>query len=72
LGRYYFFENDFQRAIENFEKALAINRLYPDTWFTLGCAYMRVKDYKNAIFSFGNVVSIDDRKTDAWANIASC
>ena len=72
LGRYYFFENDFKKSIECFEKALAINKLYPDTWFTLGCAFMRIEDYKSASFAFGTVVSIDESKVEAWANIANC
>lgn len=72
LGRYYFFENKFKEATECFEKSLKLNKLYPDTWFTMGCAYMHLHDYKQAIYSFGTVVSIDDRKTEAWANIANC
>jgi len=71
LGRYYFFQNKFQTSIECFEKALAINKLYPETWFTLGCAYMRIEDFKNGVYAFGNVVAIDDRQTEAWANIAN-
>lgn len=62
LGRYYFFENKYETAIECFNKALNINKLYPDTWFTMGCAHMRIEDWKGAIFAFGNVVSIDVRK----------
>lgn len=72
LGRYYFFENKFTEAVECFDKALNINKLYPDTWFTLGCAHMRLEQFKDAIFAFGTVVSIDDRKIEAWANIANC
>jgi tetratricopeptide (TPR) repeat protein len=41
LARYHYFQTDFKKAIECFETALAINRLYKDAWFTLGCAYMR-------------------------------
>jgi len=72
LGRYYFFENDFKKSTECFETSLKLNKLYPETWFTLGCAYMRMEDWKSAIFSFGTVVSIDDRKVEAWSNIANC
>jgi tetratricopeptide (TPR) repeat protein len=46
LGRHYFFENKYQESIECFEKSLELNKLYPDIWFTLGCAYMHIKDYK--------------------------
>jgi tetratricopeptide (TPR) repeat protein len=45
IARYHFFQNDFKKSIECYETALAINRLYPDAWFTLGCAYMRVSDW---------------------------
>ena len=72
LGRYYFFENKFKESTECFEKSLALNKLYPDTWFTLGCAYMKMEEFKSAAFAFGTVVSIDDRKTEAWANLANC
>jgi tetratricopeptide (TPR) repeat protein len=72
LGNYYFFENKFDKSIECFNNSLQINRLYPDIWFTLGCAYMRNEDFNNAIYAFGTVVSIDDRRVEAWANIANC
>ena len=72
LGSYYFFENNFEKSIDCFDKSLEINRLYPDAWFTKGCAHMRIEDFKNAIFSFGVVISIDERKVEAWANIANC
>ena len=72
LGRYYFFENNYETSIECYDKALAINKLYPDIWFTKGCAHLHIKDYQGALFSFGNVVSIDSRKFEAWANIANC
>lgn len=72
LGRYYFFENNYKEAIACFQKATNINKLYPETWFTMGCAYMRIEDWKGAIFAFGTVVSIDNRKQEAWANIANC
>jgi tetratricopeptide (TPR) repeat protein len=42
LGRYYFFQNDFKTSVDCFERALSINRLYQEAWFTLGCAYMRL------------------------------
>jgi tetratricopeptide (TPR) repeat protein len=72
LGQFRFNKGEFKEAIECFEKALAVNRLYPDAWFTLGCCYMRTGDIKNAIYSFSSVVTIDDRQSDAWANLASC
>ena len=61
LGRYRFNEGKFKEAAECYEKALKVNRLYPDAWFTIGCCYMRADDYKNAAYAFSQVVSIDDR-----------
>jgi tetratricopeptide (TPR) repeat protein len=72
LARYHFFQGDFPKSIEFYEKALSINRLYADAWFTLGCAYMRTSDWKNAVYAFGNSISIDDQNAEAWCNIASC
>ena len=38
LGRYYFFENMLPESEECFQKSLILNKLYPDSWFTMGCA----------------------------------
>mmetsp|Transcript_32157 Transcript_32157/g.49179 ORF Transcript_32157/g.49179 Transcript_32157/m.49179 type:complete len:251 (-) Transcript_32157:526-1278(-) len=72
LGQYYFYEQKFDKSVECFQKQLALNKLFPESWFTMGCAYMRMEDTKNAIFAFGKVVSIDDRKVEAWANMGNC
>ena len=72
LGRYHFFEGRYQEAADCYEKGLALNKLYPDTWFTLGCAYMRLEKYKEAIYAFGTVVSIDERQDQSWANLSNC
>lgn len=72
LGRYYFDKGEFDDSIVCYEKALVVNKLYPDAWFTLGCAYMKISDFKNGAYSFAQVVSIDDRNTEAWANTANC
>lgn len=62
LGRYYFFENLFEKSAECYEKSLALNKLYPESWFTMGCSYMKYGNYKKAIYSFANAVSIDARQ----------
>ena len=72
LGRHYFYKQEWTKCIECYDKALAINKLYPDIWFAKGCAHMRLEDYKNAIFALGTVISLDAKKVEAWANIASC
>ena len=72
LARSHYFTGQYALAIECYEKALAINKLYPESWFTLGCAYMRIEDFKNAVYAFGVTISIDDQNAEAWCNIATC
>jgi tetratricopeptide (TPR) repeat protein len=72
LARAHFAKGRWQVAIDCFGKALSINRLYKDAWFTCGCAHMRLEQWDKAIFAFGNVVSIDETSVDAWGNIANC
>jgi tetratricopeptide (TPR) repeat protein len=33
---------------------------------------LRLEQIDQAVFSFGNVLSIDDSRTDAWVNLANC
>ena len=33
---------------------------------------MRKKDWTNAVYAFGNSISIDDQNAEGWCNIASC
>ena len=60
LGRQHFFTGEYQKCIECYETALAINKLYPDAWFTLGCAYMRIEDWKGSIYAFGSAISVNE------------
>lgn len=72
LARQHYFRGEFKQSIDCYEQALAINRLYADSWFTLGCAYMRTEEWKSAVYSFGVSVSIDDQNAEGWANISTC
>ena len=72
LGRYWFYENQYEKSIEYYDKTLALNRLQKDTWFTKGCAHMRIQDWKGGAYAFGNVIKIDERNSDSWANLANC
>jgi tetratricopeptide (TPR) repeat protein len=72
LARDFFFKNKFQEAIDCFNKAFAINMLYPKEQFTCGCAHMKLEQWDRAIFVFGTSISIDAKDTEAWGNIANC
>jgi len=72
LARNHFYRGEFKEAIECYTKALAISRLYPESWYALGCAHMRLEEWKDAIFAFGVAISIDEGQAEAWANVAAC
>jgi tetratricopeptide (TPR) repeat protein len=60
IARTHYFTGEYRKAVECYEKALAINKLYADAWFTMGCAYMRLEEWKGAVFAFGTAISIDE------------
>ena len=69
LGYFYFGKNQIDKAIENFEKALDINPLFPNIWFTLGCLYLSKRLFEKSIYAFNQSLSIDDESAEAWANL---
>jgi tetratricopeptide (TPR) repeat protein len=58
LGFYRMSKGEIAEAIPHFELALSINSLYPNTWFTLACAYMRLEQWDKALNAFSFVVNI--------------
>ena len=42
LGWVYFNKNEFEKAAECFTFATQVNYYNPNTWFTLGCCYIRM------------------------------
>jgi tetratricopeptide (TPR) repeat protein len=72
LGRYYLKRENYKVAIQHFEEGLKINPLYPMAWFSVGCSYMFLGDYLNAIASFHRVTQQDIEDFETWANLSSC
>jgi tetratricopeptide (TPR) repeat protein len=58
----------WKECAEYYELALAINPLYMNTWFSLGCAYMRFDEWDKALRAFSRVVSLDPevRYCQSW------
>ncbi|KAI8925868.1 hypothetical protein BC831DRAFT_458966 [Entophlyctis helioformis] len=71
LGAHYFKLSNWNKAIECYELALAINPLFENSWFVMGCAAMRIDDYDKAIVAFSRVTAIDNENGEAWNNLAS-
>jgi len=58
-------------SIQYYEKALEINPLFPNIWFTLGCIYLQLKTWEKAVRCFSKCVQLDDSSGESWANLAS-
>ncbi|EGC31895.1 hypothetical protein DICPUDRAFT_82233 [Dictyostelium purpureum] len=71
LARCYMEKLEYQKCIESFTIALSINPLFPNAWFTMGCAAMRIENWETAINAFSRVVSLEPEEGEAWANLAS-
>ncbi|GAA6016062.1 hypothetical protein JCM11491_000656 [Sporobolomyces phaffii] len=72
LGAVYYARNEYARARTALRLALAINPLFPRTWFMLGCCEMRLEDWAGAQESFGRAVGLENDDAQSWSNLASC
>jgi tetratricopeptide (TPR) repeat protein len=71
LGARYFQLQEWQKSIDCYEQALAINPLFENSWFVMGCASLRVENYNVAANAFGRVTQLDSGNSEAWNNLAS-
>ncbi|KND03282.1 tetratricopeptide repeat-containing protein EMW1 [Spizellomyces punctatus DAOM BR117] len=71
LGAYYFKRSEWVKSIECYHRALAINSLFENSWFVMGCAAMRAEDWDQAVRAFSRVTSLDHENGEAWTNLAS-
>ncbi|GAA6053032.1 hypothetical protein JCM3770_002392 [Rhodotorula araucariae] len=72
LGAIHWQAGDYPKAREALRLALAINPLFPRTWFMLGCVEMRLEDWAGAQEAFGRCVGLDAEDAESWSNLASC
>ena len=60
-GIIYYLSHDFNKAIKQFQKALAINRNLGSVNFWLGIIYIQKRMYDEAVREFKNMLSIDNQ-----------
>ncbi|EIW76262.1 tetratricopeptide repeat domain 27 [Coniophora puteana RWD-64-598 SS2] len=71
LGGYYFARQEYAKAVPCLERAVKINPLLSRSWFTLGCAYIRLEKWEGGRDAFSRCVTIDDEDAESWNNLAS-
>jgi len=70
LGKFFFsIKNNLEESIKYYEKAMEINPMFPNIWFTMGCIYLRLSNWQMAIKCFSKSVGLDESSADAWANL---
>lgn len=71
LGSYQYKRENYESAIECYQKALEINPLFEGSWYILGCAAMFAENWEVGSRAFQRVVALDDDQPEAWNNLAS-
>ncbi|KAH6587963.1 hypothetical protein BASA50_010982 [Batrachochytrium salamandrivorans] len=71
LGAHYFKKENMEKCVECYQLALALNPLFENSWFVLGCAAMKIENFDIAERAFNRVTVIDPDNGEAWNNLAS-
>ncbi|HLD16071.1 MAG TPA: glycosyltransferase [Candidatus Nanoarchaeia archaeon] len=66
---YYTYKKDYDKAIENFNKALNINPNDPRAYLGLGWCYMAKKDSKMAVNAFKKALEINKYSDVLWVSL---
>ena len=69
LGNLYFDSNQYQKAIDVYERSLAIDPKNPDVRTDLGIMYRAVKDYDRAVKEFREAARIDPSHKNSRFNL---
>lgn len=62
---------EYSKAAEHWEAALALNPLHPEGWFSLGYCRIKDKDYPKAMHAYTRSVQMDPENGEAWNNLAA-
>ena len=59
---------DFDRAIEDFSRAITLDQNYVDAWYNRGNAYYDKGEYDRAIEDYSRAIALDQNWTYPWYN----
>lgn len=71
LGMWYYRKGEYQKSVNCYKKALAINSLVENAWFSLGCAAVQMEDWETARLAFAECVVLEPGNAEAWNNLAA-
>ena len=72
LGDYYFYHKEFEKCTKALFKATKINSYHANSWFVIGCSFMRLNRLDEAIPALSKCCQIDESNAEAWVNLAGC
>ncbi|CRG97497.1 conserved Plasmodium protein, unknown function [Plasmodium gallinaceum] len=71
IGKYYYNKEMYKECCEYLEKSLEISPLFSDIWFILGCSYMKIDKFDEAIKSFTRMISMTNENcAKSYGNLA--
>jgi tetratricopeptide (TPR) repeat protein len=70
LGKYWYAQKEYSKAVVAFSKAVQIKQLDHATWFAMGCALLELEQYPRATEVFSRAVQLDDQDAESWSNLA--
>ncbi len=74
-GIAYYMMRDYEKALEEFQKALEINELSDlnvDIYYYMGSTYRYIGDYKKAVDSYSKLIKKDKKEARAYGSRAYC
>jgi len=69
LGKEDFQEKIYDRAIENFKKAIEFNPEFEEAYYNLGASYYYSGDIENAIINFNKAIELDPNYEKAYYSL---
>lgn len=71
-GNYFYFKQDYERAIPHLRKSVEINSIQEIMWLRLGYSAMQLEQYKLAVEAYVRYTQLEPSGFEAWNNLAKC
>ena len=68
LGEKQFSEGQYNQALANFEKAIALNSGLSEAWFKRGNVFVKLQRYPDALAAYDRAIAINSDRFEYWFN----